>query len=181
MTRAAIAAALVLLACEREDRDFQPPAPSTRPVVAAPFGTLVAGPVPNMGAHLDPAMPGYQETSYNVAQGGNLYLYFNCVGCHANGGGGMGPPFLDEKWIYGSRPYDVATSIIAGRPNGMPSYRGKIAPQQLYQLVAYVRTLGGLVRTDAVPARQDHAKSIPAPTLHHEGLVYPSRPTPEGP
>jgi cytochrome c oxidase cbb3-type subunit 3 len=87
---------------------------------------------------------------------------------------------MDDRWTYGSAPLEVATSIIAGRPMGMPSYRGKIAPPQLYQLVAYVRSLGGLVRGDAVQARDEHIRLVPAATLQHEGVPEPSKSRPDG-
>ena len=118
------------------------------------------------------------ETAQAVSEGKQLYSWFNCVGCHMHGGGGIGPALIDKTWIYGSTPPDVATSIIAGRPMGMPSYRGKIAAPQLYQLVAYVRTLGDLVRGDAVPARDEHIKLAPAPTLAHEAVPLPGKDRP---
>lgn len=166
-------------ACQREQRTFSEPAPSARPVTAAPSSSLVPGEPPLPGAALDPALPGYVETAQAVSEGRQLYLSFNCVGCHAHGGGAMGPPLIDEHWSYGSAPAEVATSIIAGRPRGMPSYRGKIAPAQLYQLVAYVRALGGLVRGDAVSARDEHIQLVPAPTLAHEAIPLPGRARPE--
>jgi cytochrome c oxidase cbb3-type subunit 3 len=174
-----ITAAVTILAgvlgCERERRTFGEPGDRARPVTAAPISSLVPGESPIEGAALDPALPGYAETAQAVSEGKQLYTWFNCVGCHAHGGGAMGPPLMDERWIYGSAPIEVATSIIAGRPRGMPSYRGKIAAPQLIQLVAYVRSLGGLVRGDAVQARDEHIQLAPAATLQHEGVPLPGR------
>src|ERR1044071_3848683 len=45
-----------------------------------------------------------ETNAYAIAEGKRLYTQLNCVGCHANGGGGMGPPLMDDKWIYGSAP-----------------------------------------------------------------------------
>jgi cytochrome c oxidase cbb3-type subunit 3 len=170
--------AIGLAACERERRTFSEPGPSARPASLAPQSSLVPGEAPRDGEPLDPALPGYAETAQAVSEGKQLYQWFNCVGCHAHGGGGMGPALMDERWIYGSAPSEVATSIIAGRPQGMPSYRGKIAPPQLVQLVVYVRSLGGLVRGDAVQARDEHIELTPAATLQHEGVPLPGRPRP---
>lgn len=166
---------LGLFACERERRTFTEPGPNARPASAPPGSSLVPGGPPIEGAPLDAAMPGYTETAQAVSEGKQLYAWFNCVGCHAHGGGAIGPALMDEAWIYGSAPFEVATSIIAGRPRGMPSYRGKIAPAQLAQLVAYVRSLGGLVRGDAVQARDEHIDLTPAATLSHGGLPRPGR------
>ena len=78
-----------------------------------------------------------------------------CVGCHANGGGGIGPPLADAKWIYGEAPHDIFASIWQGRPNGMPAFRGRVAPDQVWALVAYVRAMAHLtaepLRVDPVP------------------------------
>jgi cytochrome c oxidase cbb3-type subunit 3 len=85
-----------------------------------------------------------------------LYSAYNCVGCHAHGGGGMGVALMDDKWIYGSAPEQIFATIIEGRPNGMPSFRGKIPANQVWELVAYVRSLAGLTSKDPAPGRDDH-------------------------
>src|SRR5205085_12150772 len=46
----------------------------------------------------------YEETAYSLSEGKQLYAQFNCVGCHAHGGGGMGVPLMDDQWIYGHEP-----------------------------------------------------------------------------
>jgi cytochrome c oxidase cbb3-type subunit 3 len=63
---------------------------------------------------------------------------------------------MDDQWIYGSEPENIFASIVEGRPNGMPSFRGKIPALQVWQLTAYVRSVGGLVPKDAASARSDH-------------------------
>jgi cytochrome c oxidase cbb3-type subunit 3 len=62
---------------------------------------------------------------------------------------------MDAKWAYGSEPDQVFATIVEGRPNGMPSFRGKIPDYQVWQLVAYVRSLSGQVPRDAAPGRDD--------------------------
>lgn len=79
-----------------------------------------------------------------INEGKRLYSWFNCVGCHANGGGGMGPPLIDDAWIYGSEPIHIYSTIVEGRPNGMPAFGAKIPEDEVWKLVAYVRALGGL-------------------------------------
>jgi cytochrome c oxidase cbb3-type subunit 3 len=138
-------AALVVLAgaagCERERRDF------------AEASTAHA---------TQPREDPYEGNAYGISQGKQLYNRFNCVGCHAQGGGGMGPPFLDAEWRYGSDPEAIATSIVDGRPNGMPAFGGRIPADQVAQLVAYVRSLSGLVRADVAPGRDDHMRVKPS-------------------
>jgi quinoprotein dehydrogenase-associated probable ABC transporter substrate-binding protein len=113
--------------------------------------------VPRVAAAPSPPTQGpYEESAYAIAHGQRLFEWFNCVGCHFHGGGGIGPPLMDDQWIYGSAPENIFASIVEGRPNGMPSFRGKIPEAQVWQLVAYVRALGGLVPKDAASGRSDH-------------------------
>ncbi|HEY0549255.1 MAG TPA: cytochrome c, partial [Verrucomicrobiae bacterium] len=81
---------------------------------------------------------------------------YNCVGCHAHGAGGMGPALMDDKWIYGSNPEQIYATIVQGRPNGMPSFAGKIPNQEVWKLTAYVRSLGGMVSKIDANNRSDH-------------------------
>ncbi len=41
----------------------------------------------------------------------------------------------------------------------MPSFGGRIPDNQIWQLVAYVRSMSGLVRADAAPGRADSIQS----------------------
>ena len=96
-----------------------------------------------------------------LEQGQRLFAWFNCVGCHANGGGGMGPPLMDAEWIYGSDPGQIYRTILEGRPNGMPSFGGRIPDSQIWQIVAYVRSLGGLTPATVRASRADHMMTFP--------------------
>jgi cytochrome c oxidase cbb3-type subunit 3 len=68
----------------------------------------------------------------------------------------MGPPLIDDKWIYGSDPASVFATIMEGRPNGMPSWRGRIPDYEVWRLVAYVRSMSGQSSKDAASGRDDH-------------------------
>jgi cytochrome c oxidase cbb3-type subunit 3 len=98
----------------------------------------------------------YEKVAFHVSQGKKLFTWFNCSGCHANGGGGSGPALMDDVWIYGSSIENIAASIREGRPNGMPTFRGRINNLQLWQIVAYVRSLSGLTPPDTWTVRNDH-------------------------
>ena len=76
-----------------------------------------------------------------VAAGKQLFAAMNCNGCHFNGGGGMGPALMDSTWIYGDSIENIAATIREGRPNGMPSFRGFLPEEQIWQVAAYVRSL----------------------------------------
>ncbi|MBW8829000.1 MAG: c-type cytochrome [Burkholderiales bacterium] len=142
--------------CEREARRFAAaPRPPDARAQAESLSQQQAGPA-GPGMREAAAAGGYAEdNAYTLAQGKLYYRWFNCVGCHAQGGGGIGPALMDASWIYGKEPGDVFTTIMDGRPNGMPSFRGRLPEQQAWQLVAYVRSLSGLVSGDAATNRGD--------------------------
>ncbi|HMI84192.1 MAG TPA: c-type cytochrome [Polyangiaceae bacterium] len=149
-----------LTACKREARRFIGDAHAAALPSSLRMGELVAGgPSP-------PAPPRREEdNAYDVNQGQQLFERFNCAGCHGHGGGGMGSALMDSKWIYGSAPDNVFATIVEGRPNGMPSFGGKIPVQQVRQLVAYVRSLGGLARFDVAPSRPDSMQLATPPSM----------------
>lgn len=121
--------------CEREQRQLQVPPPEA--------------------SSLKPLHTSDERNAYALGQGKTLFRWFNCSGCHSAGGGGMGPALMDDVWRYGSSPDDIYKTIMDGRPNGMPAFRGRIAETQVWQLVAYVRSMSGLARKDAAPGRSD--------------------------
>ena len=135
--------------CKREQRQFEPPPTTTSTTVVQ--------------SELQPGAPATQNTSTNaleenataLSDGKRLYSQYNCTGCHANGGGAIGPALMDETWIYGSDPASIHSTIVEGRPNGMPSYRNKISDYQVWELSAYLRSLSGQVRKDVAPGRSD--------------------------
>jgi len=90
---------------------------------------------------VDPRAAQYYDNAAAVITGKKLYQAYNCSGCHSNGGGGMGPALMDDQWIYGGRLEQIHQTIVEGRPNGMPSWGGKIPDEQIWQIAAYVRSM----------------------------------------
>jgi cytochrome c oxidase cbb3-type subunit III len=147
----ALALMLALPACERETRSFRswPPAASAGSAVRE-TDLQPGSPTRDVAVRYE-----YDGNAYAVSEGKRLYNAFNCSGCHFQGGGGIGPPLMDAEWIYGSRPENIYETIVEGRPNGMPSFRGKLGSDQVWQLVAYVRSMSGLLAKDVAPGRND--------------------------
>jgi cytochrome c oxidase cbb3-type subunit 3 len=145
-------AVLLLAGCERERRAFKDTLPSNPALITVTQTTLHAGPVNQPVTVESP----YEENAYAVSEGKRLFNQYNCSGCHFQGGGGIGPPLMDNEWIYGSEPENIYETIVEGRPNGMPAFGGKLSNQQVWQLVAYVRSMSGLLRKDVAPGRDDH-------------------------
>jgi cytochrome c oxidase cbb3-type subunit III len=150
----------VMGACEREKREFHQSGvvPDSAPVTELyPGGGQSYNP-----EHSRPQDFKYEKNAYALSQGKMLYSSYNCSGCHANGGGGIGPALMDDQWIYGYEPDQVYKTILEGRPNGMPTFRGKIPDEQLKEIVAYVRSLSGQAPKAAAPGRDDHMSGKPA-------------------
>jgi cytochrome c oxidase cbb3-type subunit 3 len=131
--------AFLLPGCEREERAFRPPPGRETPTSTAE----------------------YEDRAQDVSTGKQLFSWFNCNGCHANGGGDSGPALIDDKWIYGSSADAIAATIREGRPRGMPSFKNKATEEQIRQLAAYVRSLAGQVSSDTAPGRNDDMRPHP--------------------
>lgn len=175
MRRALWMAMLLIAACQREERRFRELPPATARHNAERLVSLSPGP-PLADIHVRSP---YWNNAWGIAEGKRLYGWYNCVGCHANGGGGMGPALMDDTWIYGSDPENVFASIVEGRPNGMPSWRGKIPDYQVWQLVAYIESLSGNVPKAAANGRPDgmqvrkQDQSLPQLELKKESARHP--------
>ena len=150
--------------CEREQRSFTTPTPNATPGQSVERLSANQPALAQAGGVRAPAGPGspYEDNAYGVAQGKRLFRWYNCSGCHANGGGGMGPPLMDAEWRYGSEPAQIFQSIVQGRPNGMPSFGGHIPEDQVWQLVAYVRSMSGQLSKDVATSRSDSMYPGPA-------------------
>ena len=163
-----LVAVALLAGCDREERQFRALPASTARLGVERMGELQPGPPTPDRKVLDP----YHKNAFGISEGMRLYRWYNCAGCHFNGGGGIGPPLMDEKWIYGGDPENIFATIVEGRPNGMPSFRGKIPEDEVWKIVAYVRSLGGLPDQSALPGRPDHLRA------KDEGVPnYPDPPT----
>lgn len=120
-----------------------------------PTETVIAPgvlPVGNRQSTLQPGEPIPQPNVQNplegnpnaIEDGRRLFNQMNCSGCHAAGGGAIGPALIDDEWIYGSSAENIYWTILEGRPHGMPSFGGKISRDQTWRIVAFVRDLAGL-------------------------------------
>jgi cytochrome c oxidase cbb3-type subunit III len=156
---AAFGIATLLVACSRESRTLRQPPPGDQTINTVQVSGL------NPGANSIPTPPPsnlYEESAYAVSEGEKLYEQYNCVGCHAHGGGGIGPALMDNNWIYGGEAGNIFATIMQGRPNGMPSFRNRIPEYQAWEIAAYVRSMAGLLPKGVSPNRPDHMRVKPA-------------------
>jgi cytochrome c oxidase cbb3-type subunit 3 len=156
MRAAILLLALAAAGCDQEKRLFVKPVTQPHPITIAESVAELQPGQAGPGMKMTGKAGGYDETNaYEVSQGKQWFRWYNCVGCHAQGGGAIGPALMDDQWIYGSKPDEIFATIMLGRPNGMPAFRGRIPEGQAWQLVAYVRSMSGLVATAAAPNRSE--------------------------
>ncbi len=139
-----MALGVVAAACQAGGGNSQPHVPDQG---------LSRGPAPRQTAGVQPGIAPqivlgavsnpYTDDRSAIAAGRQLFTAMNCAGCHsAYAGGGMGPSLRDSLWIYGSQDAQIFSTIAEGRPYGMPAWGGRLNDAQIWQLVAYIRTLG---------------------------------------
>jgi len=163
-----LAALLLIVAgiagCEREERRFSEPQGDNVTLTTPTTDLMAGGQAPPPGGLAESAGKSpYDGNAFAISEGQRLYEWFNCSGCHAHGGGAIGPALMDHVWLYGGEPDQIYATIVQGRPNGMPAFGARIPRQQVWQLVAYVRSLSGGLRKDVEPGRPDSMHMRPAP------------------
>jgi cytochrome c oxidase cbb3-type subunit 3 len=132
---AVVLAVLAAMGCGRQPN-------SVAAAGASPSTGVPVGPLPGITAQ--PSLPGNPLGQNPVAttEGRTLFVQYNCSGCHGgHAGGGMGPSLRDPAWIYGGDDAHIFASIAEGRSKGMPSWGEKIPQQEIWQLVAYIKSL----------------------------------------
>ena len=116
-----------------------------------PIGHPV-GPIPGVTTQPLGATNPYAQDHTAMEQGRKAFLQFNCYGCHGgHGGGGMGPSLRNPSWIYGSTDAEIFYSIAQGRGKGMPAWGTRLTDEQIWELVAYVKTLNTPLEVDPPP------------------------------
>ena len=145
-------------ACRKTERSLREPPPAAARIDTVSLSPLQPGPKLPAVRVKNP----YEGNPFAISEGQRLYLWFNCAGCHSRGGGGMGPALMDNFWAYGDDPANIFASIVEGRPNGMPAWRGRIPDYQIWQIVAYIQTLRADKPIASPPGpRQDHLQAAP--------------------
>lgn len=133
---------------------------------AAAGGQVVSqnpvGPIPGVKANVSYSTDPYINDPVALQDGRRLFDWYNCSGCHGgHGGGGMGPSLRDPVWIYGSRDDQIFDSIAKGRAKGMPAWGTKIPQQQIWELVAYIKSMGKPQEPD--PPIEPSDEEVPNP------------------
>ncbi|HTZ57504.1 MAG TPA: c-type cytochrome [Acidobacteriaceae bacterium] len=143
---------------------------SSAPAGAEPAVPTNVGPVPGgVSTPVERKNP-YAGNAVAIQAGWRIFNWYNCSGCHGgHGGGGMGPSLRDKVWLYGNRDGQIFDSIAQGRSNGMPAWGTKIPEQQIWQLVAYIKSM----RTpqEADPPNEPANEQTPNPLNNDRMMV----------
>ena len=132
---------MLLLSCSSSPGDIRKG--DATPPVPTPVGP-VPGPLDKVSRPPNP----FADDRGAGGEGRQLFVSFNCAGCHGDhAGGGMGPSLRDPDWIYGNTESQIFASIAEGRAHGMPSWSTKLTQDQIWRLVTYIKSL----RTRNVP------------------------------
>jgi len=157
------AAAALGVGCQEERKHVRvlPPGGATGPIVQQ--SDLQPGPAIPVRRVQNP----FEGNAHAIAEGKKLYNNYNCSGCHANGGGAIGPPFIDDEWIYGQAAENIFSVIVEGRPQGMPAFGGRIPEYQVWQIVSYVRSMADLEKgTAADPVAREASRNESTEVKH---------------
>jgi cytochrome c(L) len=112
------------------------------------IAALPEGPFPGLAVSAleQTATNPYGSDSGAVTRGEQLFLGMNCSGCHGEDAktGIFAPNLTDNYWRYGGSDADVFNSIYEGRARGMPAWGAVLSTNQIWELVAYIRSFGGM-------------------------------------
>lgn len=134
-----LSAALLLtcasLSCNQQETHAA--ASGAPPPIGIPVGPI---PGPKLPENL-PKNP-YNGDQVAMTEGRRLFVWYNCSGCHGGrGGGGMAPSLRDPVWRFGSSDAHVFASIAEGRGEGMPAWGTKVPEDQIWKIVAYIKSM----------------------------------------
>lgn len=124
------------------------------PTAVGPIPGSAGGPAPIF--RTDP----FANDAVALQEGRKLFNWYNCSGCHGgHAGGGMGPSLRDKVWLFGDRDDQIFDSIAEGRGEGMPAWGSKIPEDQIWKLVAYIKSMRTPQEPEPprVPAQEDVA------------------------
>ena len=124
MTRGGLIAACVLsiAGCQPEKREI-----GAAPPASPPRGLA------------DSRAADYEANRYEISEGGRMFRWFGCDGCHTDGSPGY-LNLTDMVWRQGGSTAEIYRSMAAGAP-GMPPYAGRVTPHQTWQVAAYLHWL----------------------------------------
>jgi cbb3-type cytochrome c oxidase subunit III len=115
-----------------------------------PLGDLAGAQQTKIGPQIENPHAGDKKA---IENGKQLFSTMNCASCHGyDAKGGMGPDLTDTYWKYGGTAVMVYKSIFEGRPEGMPAWQSMLPTDPIWDIVAYIQSLGGTYPADKFEA-----------------------------
>ncbi|HVC92646.1 MAG TPA: c-type cytochrome [Pirellulales bacterium] len=141
-----------------------PPAPATPTTAAA----VAAGPLPQDPSAAQPLVAPSGETAARIRVGAGIFRQY-CIICHGPDGTGSImrdkmppiPNFTQRAWQKVHTDAQLQVSIMDGKGTLMPANRGRLTPDQVRDLVPYVRAFGpAMPQSQGAASDTDFEKSF---------------------
>lgn len=138
-----LAGSLAILTAGCQSKSDPPAPPEPLPANGQTISENPVGPIPGGIDNIPYATNPLGGDLVALQDGRRLFNWYNCSGCHGgHAGGGMGPSLRDPVWLFGDHDGQIFNTIAYGRSDGMPAWGSKIPPKQIWELVAYIKSLG---------------------------------------
>jgi glucose/arabinose dehydrogenase len=120
------------------------------PAPQAP-GSQAPAPAPGERGQAPPGGQGQGRGGGRGNAAATLYTE-RCSGCHGvDRSGGRAPSLFDDVWAHGADDDTIARNIMSGFPNTeMMAFKDQLTEQQIWQLVAYLKTQGANLKDKPV-------------------------------
>jgi cytochrome c(L) len=85
----------------------------------------------------------YSSDPAAIKEGRKLFMKYGCSACHglSGGGGGMGPPLMDDVWQFGSDDETLFKLITGQIPESKMPKVFELQDEDVWKIMAYIRTL----------------------------------------
>lgn len=111
-------------------QDYDAEVAASAPVVTASAAVAVP-----------PAANPFSGQAEEIAEG-KVHYHQMCASCHGESGeGGIGPGLVGPQFVYGGGDGELYTSVMEGRPGGMPPFKDSLGEKKTWEVLAYVESL----------------------------------------
>jgi cytochrome c oxidase cbb3-type subunit III len=114
-------------------------------------------------AHYVLSLSGSAHNPIAAAEGRGSFMI--CASCHGVGGKGnpvLGAPNLSDRvWLHGWGEEAIVAMVNRGRTNTMPAHAGRLTPEQIHVLAAYVWSLSQSSLPAPAPASSPVPVTVP--------------------
>lgn len=155
LVAAALCSGAVMAYADKETANAEPSSPQSNlpsegKAAQVPLGDLAGAKESKLAPQIENPKAGDKQA---IENGKKLFSTMNCASCHGyDAKGGMGPDLTDTYWKYGGTAVMIYKSIFEGRPEGMPAWQQMLPGDPIWDIVAYIQSLGGTFPADKFEA-----------------------------